>query len=158
ADDLGDPGRRAARKRRAAGGAERPRPLVRRRPGGGALVQAGHGTSQRDRAIDAGLGLLIFALTVAHLARLPHNLGGFDESFFLYEARRIREGETMYRDFFQFVTPVAWYVMALLYWLFGTTMTTARTGMAVIHGVTAVVLYLTCRTLDIRRPLALLVP
>jgi len=63
-------------------------------------------TARRD-AGDAALALLIFAAAWAYLASLPRYLGGADESYFLYEAKRIRDGEVMYRDFFQFTTPLA---------------------------------------------------
>ncbi len=104
------------------------------------------------------LALLLFAGIVAYLSHLPRNLGVADESHFLYEAKRIRDGEVMYRDFFQFVTPGASYAMAFLFWAFGTTMTTARVGTAVVHGVTGVLMYATCRALHVRRALAAVAP
>src|SRR5262245_10164019 len=111
----------------------------------------------RARA-DALLGLLVFSATVAYLATLPATLGRADESFFLYQAKRIRDGQVMYRDFFQFAAPGAWYTMAFLFRLFGTTNGTARLATAVLHGATGVVLSATCRTLGVRRALALTVP
>lgn len=110
-----------------------------------------------DRA-DWTWSVLLLVATAAYLSWLPRNLGWADESFFLYEARRIREGEAMYRDFFQFVAPLAWYVMAALYWIFGTDMATARVSMAILHGLTAVLLYLSGRAAGARRALALLPP
>ena len=82
----------------------------------------------------AVLPLLIFAGTVAYLVAMPRTLGWSDEAYFLYEAKRIAEGEVMYRDIFQFVTPGASYIMALLYLVFGTTITTAHVAKAVVHG------------------------
>lgn len=115
---------------------------------------ANHGSRARG---DLLIALFLFAAAVVYLASLPWNLGAADESFFLYEAKRIREGEVMYRDFFQFVTPGAWYFMALLYSIFGTSMATARISAAVLHGATVLVLYASCRRIDVRRELAVVV-
>lgn len=97
----------------------------------------------------------LFVATVVYLASLPRYLGWADESYFLYEAKRIRDGKVMYRDIFQYVTPIAPYVMAGLYWLFGTTMATARVTTAVIHGLTAVLTFASARALSVSRSLAL---
>ena len=113
--------------------------------------------SPRDTA-DHLIVVVLFLAVVAYLAALPRYLGPADESFFLYEARRIREGDVMYRDFFQFVAPAAWYAMAGLFWLFGTSMATARLSMAVLHAGTAVLLYLTCRRMGVRHAIAALAP
>lgn len=115
-------------------------------------------THARFGSRDAVLALLLFVGIVAYLTDLPRTLGRADESHFLYEAKRIRDGEVMYRDFFQFVTPAAPYVMALLFWIFGTTIQTARVATAVLHGLTGMVMYAICRTLGVRRALATLAP
>ena len=114
-------------------------------------------TARRD-AGDAALALLIFAAAWAYLASLPRYLGGADEAYFLYEAKRIRDGEVMYRDFFQFTTPLASYAMAGLYWAFGTSMGTARIGMAAVNAATAVLLYAAARRLGVRQAIAAAVP
>jgi hypothetical protein len=110
------------------------------------------------RGPDALLSGLVVLGTVAYLWYLPRDLGHVDEWNFLYEAKRIRDGEVMYRDFFQFVTPGASYAMALLFWVFGTTIDTARLGSATLHGLTGVIMYASCRALNVRRSLALLAP
>lgn len=107
---------------------------------------------------DAALALLLFLAIVAYLVYLPRTLGRADESHFLYEAKRIRDGEVMYRDFFQFVTPGAPYIMAFLFWVFGTTLQTARVATAVLHGLLGVVMFAICRTLGVRRALAIVPP
>src|SRR5262245_16695036 len=89
---------------------------------------------------------------------LPHSLGPADESVHLYEAKRVLDGEVLYRDVFNFITPGWFYLMASLFWAFGTTIETARTTMAVVHGLTASLLYLCCRRLGIRRSIACLPP
>jgi len=60
----------------------------------------------------------------------------------------------MYRDVFDFVTPGFQYLMAFLFRLFGTSITTARAATAVIHGLTAVALYGACRHVGVRPWLA----
>lgn len=107
---------------------------------------------------DRLLALALAIITLAYLASLPRYLGWADESYFLYEAKRIRDGEVMYRDIFQFITPLASYFIALLYWLFGTTITTARLAMATIHGLLCSMLFVICRALGVRRSLTLVVP
>lgn len=105
-------------------------------------------------SIDIALGLGLFGATVAYLAAFPPSLAMSDESYFLVEAARIRNGEVMYRDIFQFITPLSAYAMALCFWLFGTTIETARISMAVLHGLTVVVTYAACRSIGVRRELA----
>src|SRR5262249_45533075 len=110
------------------------------------------------RTLDTGdrvIALTIVALTCAYLAALPRYLGWADESYFLYEAKRIRAGEAMYRDIFKFITPLASYVMALLFWAFGTTLATARIAMSVLHGILCACLYAIARLAGVRRSLAL---
>lgn len=107
---------------------------------------------------DAVLALLLFLAVVAYLVALPRALGRADESHFLYEAKRIRDGEVMYRDFFQFVTPGASYIMAFLFWVFGTTLQTARVATAALHGLMGVLMFAIGRTLGVRRALAIVPP
>jgi hypothetical protein len=114
-------------------------------------------SSRSQCAPDAGVALALCAATVAYLLLLPRDLNITDESYFLYEAKRIRDGEVMYRDIFQFTTPLASYIMAALFWLFGTTVTTARAAMAVLHAGTVAVLYATARRLAVRRELGVVV-
>src|SRR5439155_20789378 len=103
-----------------------------------------------DLALCAGLVIGAFV----YLSRWPHDLYGFDEGLFLYEAKRIRDGEVPYRDFFEIVTPGAWYVMALVFRLFGTTMEATRSAMAVVHGLIVAAVFVACRTRSVRVGLA----
>jgi hypothetical protein len=108
----------------------------------------------RDGATDSALAVLIFAATVIYLTSLPPNLAFADEAIHLYESKRILDGEVLYRDVFEMITPGFMSLMALLFSIFGTTLATARTAQAVIHGITAVALFATCRRLGIRRGLS----
>jgi hypothetical protein len=117
-----------------------------------------HSTFSPGGSLDRAAAFFLFAATVAYLASLPRYLGWADESYFLHEAKRIRDGEVMYRDIFQFIPPLASYVMALLFGIFGTTITTARVAMAVLHGLVVAVLYRSCRIIGVRPSIAAVVP
>ena len=93
-------------------------------------------------------------MTALYCATTPYNLYTYDEGFYLYEAKRILDGELFYRDFFDIITPGACYIMAAAYWLFGATMATARTTMAVVHGTLAACIFGACRALGVRRSIA----
>jgi len=108
-----------------------------------------------ERVRDTSVCVALFLGTFAYLHFWPHDLYPFDEGLFLYEGKRILDGEVMYRDFFEILTPGSHYVMAGLYALFGVSMETARTGMAVLHSGIAVLIYFICRRLGARRALAL---
>src|SRR6185436_1182203 len=97
------------------------------------------------RVGDLLITALLFIATVVYWMSLPHSLQPADESVHLYEAKRLLNGEVLYRDFFNFITPGWFYLMASMFWLFGTTIETARATMAVVHGLTVVLIYLTCR-------------
>jgi len=103
---------------------------------------------------DAAIVLAMFAGTIVYLAALPRYLGAADEAVHLYDAKRILQGEVIYRDFFTVITPGFMYLMAALFKVFGTTIATARIGAAVVHGITVVAVYLSCRRLGVRRVLA----
>jgi hypothetical protein len=118
------------------------------------------GARPRTRADrrDALLAGLLFAGAVLYWVSLPHSLGPADESVHLYEAKRVLDGEVLYRDVFNFITPGWFYLMASLFWLFGTSIETARTAMAAMHGAAMVFIYVSGRRLGIRRGLAWLPP
>ena len=121
-------------------------------------ARGGDGTAGVGLAADVALALLLFAAVALYLASLPLRLGLADEAYFLYEAKRLRDGEVMYRDVFQYVTPLSSYAMAALFWAFGTTMTTARLAMAAVHATTGVLLFAIARRLGVRREIAALGP
>jgi hypothetical protein len=102
------------------------------------------------------IGLVLFLATIAYLWSLPHSLGWADEAYFLYESKRLADGQILYRDVFQFLTPFAPYAMAGTFSIFGTTIATARLATAVIHGLTVWMLWYASRVVGIRASLALL--
>ncbi|MGH3640954.1 MAG: hypothetical protein ACRDUX_18195 [Mycobacterium sp.] len=100
------------------------------------------------------LALVLFGATVSYLAAFPLAYHSPDEPHMLHEAKRVLAGEVMYRDVFDLTTPGWQYLMAALFWLFGTTLRTARMATAVMHGLTTVLVSIACRRLGVRRPLA----
>lgn len=103
---------------------------------------------------DAALALLLLALTVGYLVALPLALVNNDEGNELLAAKRLLDGEVLYRDVFSFTTPGWPVLMSWAFALFGATLATARVVIAVIHGATAVLLFTACRQLGVGRPLA----
>src|SRR5262245_70008 len=71
----------------------------------------------------------------------PLVIGRADESHLLHGARRVLDGQVIYRDFFEIIPPLAFYVVAAVYWLAGTTLVAARTAMALIEATGAAALF-----------------
>ncbi len=103
---------------------------------------------------DAAATFVVFAAALLYVVAQPYNLGIADESYFLIEAKRIREGEVMYRDLFQLHAPASHWFMAAMFWLFGTSIRTARLVMAVVHAGIAAILFATGRRLGVPRWIA----
>src|SRR5256885_3140230 len=110
--------------------------------------------SPAARRADALLAGVLLAGTTLYLCGLPRNLGASDESAYLYESKMLLEGRVLYRDVFEIVAPGFYYLTAALFWLFGSTMTTAPTATAALHGLIVVGVYATCRLLGVRRTVA----
>jgi hypothetical protein len=104
--------------------------------------------------LDSLATVVLLTATVAYLSAFPHDLSPIDESIHLYDAKRLLRGAVMYRDVFNFITPGWMYLMALLFWLFGTDIAVARMAIAMIHAYTMVLIYGVCRDLDVRPGLA----
>ncbi len=119
-------------------------------------MQSAPGAVERPgiRCLDPVVCFILFAGSVIYIAEWPATLGPSDEGLFLYEAKRILAGDVFYRDIYDIITPGSHYVFALLFRIFGTTITTAKLAMAVLHGLTVVVLYVTERTVNVPRALA----
>lgn len=112
------------------------------------------GWSNRDALLAAGL----FVASATYLGvAWPNNMVGQDEGEILYGAKRIFDGQVMYRDFFDQIGPIAPHVLALMYALFGVSMETARASMSILHGTIAVLMYAIARQLGVRPMLAALV-
>lgn len=115
-------------------------------------------TPTRGGSSDWRFCLLVAAAIVAYLLVWPNDLGHGDESYFLLESKRISDGEVLYRDIFWFATPLAHWIMAAVFRVFGASIEVARTTMALLHGITAVLLCAAARRLGVRRSLAAIPP
>jgi hypothetical protein len=89
------------------------------------------------------------------MAALPHFLGVSDESHFLYRAYGVLSGQVPYRDFFEFYTPLSFYLMALAFALFGTKLATAKFFMAILHALTVSLIFKASRRAGARRSIAI---
>lgn len=110
---------------------------------------------RRASVADRVSAILLAAVTVGYLAALPRGVVGTDEATYLKEALRLMRGEVLYRDVFDLTTPGWMYLMALLFKVFGATFATARITAAVIQAATALTVFATCRTVGVRREIAL---
>jgi hypothetical protein len=61
--------------------------------------------------------------------------------FILYEAKRVYQGQAIYRDFFDFLTPGAFYLYALAYAVGGVSISSARATTALLHAISVVCTY-----------------
>ena len=74
-----------------------------------------------------------------------------DEGIILQGAQRIVDGQVLYRDFFSFFTPGSYYLLALLFKVFGSSMLVARTALAVYGAFFSLFTYLLARRVCARR-------
>jgi len=65
--------------------------------------------------LDVVVALVLFAGTLAYLSTLPRILGPSDEGLYLYNAKRVLDGDVLYRDIYDIITPASHYLMALAY-------------------------------------------
>jgi 4-amino-4-deoxy-L-arabinose transferase-like glycosyltransferase len=68
-----------------------------------------------------------------------------DEGIILQGAQRIVQGQVLYRDFFSFFTPGSYYLLALFFRVFGSSMLVARTALAAYGAFFSVFTYLLAR-------------
>jgi hypothetical protein len=106
------------------------------------------GTSDRpeDSRADLVLALMTLLLSFLYLCLFRrHTFLDLDEGIILQGAQRILDGQVLYRDFFAFVTPGSYYLLALEFRLFGNTYLAAHTCLAVLGSVFAPLTYLLAR-------------
>jgi len=91
-----------------------------------------------ERWIAAG----IFALACFYLSDFRRYCAmDPDEGIILQGAARILHGEILYRDFFSFITPGSYYLLAFLFKMFGNSLIVARTALAAYGGIFTVFTY-----------------
>lgn len=106
----------------------------------------------KPHRFERALPLLIFILGYAYLCIFRHySTLEPDEGIVLQGAGRILSGQIPYRDFFTFYTPGSFYVLAILFRLFGNSFAVARTSLAIIGAICSVITYLLARRVCSRR-------
>ena len=109
----------------------------------------------RPRTADIALPVVLGVSVFVYLRFFwPNSLVPLDEGAFLYEGKRVLDGQVMYRDFFDLTGPLAQYALALAYALFGVSMETARGTTALLHGVIVLLVFAISRRLGVRPWLA----
>jgi hypothetical protein len=107
------------------------------------------------RVTEVAAAALLGAATFTYVRFLwPNSVVALDEGAFVYEAKRVLDGQVMYRDFFDLTGPLAQHLLALAYALFGVTIETARGTTALLHGIIVAFLYSILRRLGVRPSLA----
>lgn len=97
---------------------------------------------KREHAI----ALAIFVLSFAYLCVfLRYSTIEPDEGIVLQGAERILNGQIPYRDFFSFYTPGSFYVVALIFKVFGDSFIVARASVAFSGAIASAVTYLLAR-------------
>lgn len=119
--------------------------------GGGGRFECASATPVERPAADRALGsrshaawaaaALVATATLAYLLAWPLALGRADESHLLHGAYRVFAGERLYADVFEIITPLAFYLFALVFALAGPTLLAARVAMSLIEMVGAVAIF-----------------
>ena len=73
-----------------------------------------------------------------------------DEGIILQGAERILRGQVLYRDFFSFFTPGSYYLLALLFKTFGSSILVARNALVGLGSILSVITYLLARRVSSR--------
>lgn len=108
---------------------------------GGAVPRRPPGRARQATLLGWGVG----AVATAYLLAYPPTLNPADESFALYGAKRVWQGQALYRDFFDFQTPFSFYLYAIGYALGGVSITSARVVTALMNGLSAACTYVLAR-------------
>ncbi len=95
---------------------------------------------------DRRIALLLFLGSLAYLCLfLRYTAIEPDEGIILQGAQRILHGEVLYRDFFSFLTPGSYYLLALLFKTFGSSFMVARLPLVLFGAIFSTVNYLLVR-------------
>src|SRR5437868_10707346 len=100
----------------------------------------------KEKCADAGVALLLFIGSLAYLWFFrSYTVIEPDEGILLQGAQRILNGEVLYRDFFSFFTPGSYYLLALVFKLFGSSLLVARTVLVFFGAIYSVFTYVIAR-------------
>jgi hypothetical protein len=89
--------------------------------------------------------VLLAIASFVYLISFPPTLNLSDEALFLYGAKRILNGQALYHDVFEFITPAGFYFFALVYAAAGTTLQVARAAMTAVNALSAALVYVLAR-------------
>lgn len=84
---------------------------------------------------------VVAVLSFSYFLSHPFSMGRADESHLLAEAKRVLDGQVIYRDFFESLAPLSFYLFAGIFHIAGTTMLAARVGIALIEALGCAVLF-----------------
>src|SRR5215470_2621073 len=100
-----------------------------------------------EHYLDKAIAAIIFLGSLAYLLIFRRYTAiDPDEGILLQGAERILQGQTLYRDFFSFFTPGSYYLLALIFTVFGDSFLVARTGLVILGATFPVSSYLIARS------------
>ena len=88
---------------------------------------------------------LLWSAALVYLVAFPLQFKQSDEGIVLYGARRVLEGQALYKDFFEFITPGSFYLFAGLFAVTGPSLLAARVTMAAVNASSCALLFLLAR-------------
>src|SRR2546422_8242577 len=88
---------------------------------------------------------LLWIAVFVYLLAFPLQFNQSDEGLVLYGAKRILQGQVLYKDFFEFITPGIFYLFAGVFALTGPSLLAAHVVMAVVNASAATFLFLLAR-------------
>ena len=94
--------------------------------------------------------IIVFVVTYWYLSYYRNMLYSLsaDEGIFLYGAKRVLDGQIIYRDFFSYFFPGNYYMLALIYKIFGYSFLTAREALVIIDSlINVLVFYISSKVL-----------
>ena len=100
----------------------------------------------KEKCTDASVALLLFIGSLAYLWFFrSYTVIEPDEGILVQGAQRILNGEVLYRDFFSFFTPGSYYLLALVFKLFGSSLLVARTVLVFFGAIYSAFTYVIAR-------------
>lgn len=99
-----------------------------------------------ESRLDRLVAVACFLFTFLYLYTFRrHSFLDLDEGIILQGAQRILDGQVLYRDFFAFVTPGSYYMLALVFRIFGDSYVIAHVELAAVGAMFSPVTYLLSR-------------
>ncbi len=107
---------------------------------------ASENTLTGESSFDRYVAVVLFCVSFLYLCIFRRATWvDLDEGILLQGAQRILDGQVLYRDFFSFFTPGSYYLLALIFRVFGDSYLVAHTWIAVIGAAFSPITYLLSR-------------